>query len=121
MREEEHRSGEGVVDAVRLLGSHPCADVPSPPSDEHGAGCRCDLREVFGCHEIGKSAITAPIHRVTGTRDEAVKRHTPVHDYLAAHFPTTILEFSSPGSPSWAALPDRTAPSGSRSFRRPQA
>jgi hypothetical protein len=28
---------------------------------------------------------------VAGTRDEAVKRHTPVHDYLAAHFTAAIL------------------------------
>src|SRR3954447_9693018 len=90
MGEEEHGSGERVVDAVRLLGLHPVAYLPSPPADEHGAGGRCDLRDIVRCHEVGESAIIPPVHGMAGTGDEAVKRHTPVHDNLAAHVTTTI-------------------------------
>src|SRR4051794_28873282 len=90
MSEEEHGSGEGVVDAARLLGLHPVAYLPSPPADEHGAGGRCDLREIVRCHEVGESAIKPPVHGMAGTGDEAVKRHTPVHDNLAAHLTTAI-------------------------------
>ena len=97
MGEEEHRSGEGVVVAARLLGLHPVAYLPGPPADEHGAGGRGDLREIVRCHEVGEGATTAPVHRVAGTRDEAVKRHTPVHDYLAAHFTAAILGSSPHG------------------------
>src|SRR4029453_17623474 len=97
MGEEEHRSGEGVVGAARLLGLHPVAYLPGPPARQHGAGGRGDPREIVRCHEVGESATTAPVHRVAGTCDEAVKRHTPVHDYLAAHFNVAILGSSPHG------------------------
>src|SRR5688572_32704883 len=95
MGEEEHGSGEGVVDAARLLGLHPVAHLPRPPADEHGAGGRCDLREIVRCHEVGESPITSPVHGMAGAGDEAVERHAPVHDDLAAHV-TTAIPGSSP-------------------------
>jgi hypothetical protein len=80
-----------------LLGLYPLAYLPGPPADEHGAGGRGDFREIVWCHEVGESATPAPVHRVAGTRDEAIKRHTPVQDYLAAHFTAAILGSSPHG------------------------
>jgi hypothetical protein len=94
MGEKEHGPREGVVHAARLLGLHPGAYLPRPPTDEHGAGGRGDLREIVRCHEVGESETTAPVHRMARTRDVAIERHAPVHDHLAAHLTTAILESS---------------------------
>ena len=83
MCKDEHGSGKGVVHAARLLGFHPVAYLGGPPADEHGAGGRRDLPELVRRHEIGELATSAPVHRVAGGGDEAVKRHRPVHDHLA--------------------------------------
>src|SRR6202035_3567775 len=83
MGEDEHRSGKGVVDAARLLGLHPVADVGSLPADEHGAGGRRDLLELVLPDEVGELATSAPVHHMAGSGDETVKRHAPVHDDLA--------------------------------------
>jgi hypothetical protein len=83
MGEHEHGSGKGVVDAARLLGLHPVADVGGPPADEHRAGGRRDLVELVRADEAGELATSSPVHHMAGSGDEAVERHTPVHDDLA--------------------------------------
>src|SRR4051812_39667844 len=83
MGEDEHGSGKGVVDAARLLGLHPVADVGGPPADEHRAGGGRDLVELVRPDEVGELATSAPVHHMAGSGDEAVKRNTPVYDHLA--------------------------------------
>ena len=83
--EEQRVRRRGSRTLPGLVGLHPVADLPGSPADEHGAGGRRDLREIVRRHEVGERATTAPIHRVAGTGDEAVKRHRPVHDHLASH------------------------------------
>src|SRR5438309_609151 len=81
MGEDEHRSGEGVVDGARLLCFHPGAYVPGPPAYEHGAGGCRDPRELV--RGVVGQMTRAPVHRIPRTGDEAVERHRPVHDDLA--------------------------------------
>ena len=83
-----------------LVGVHPVAYLVGPPTDEHGAGGRRDLRQPG---RVRRHEVEDPVHRVTGTGDEAVKRHRPVHDHLAAHLATAqpsnlIATASSPSS-----------------------
>ena len=67
MGEDEDGSGEGVVCAAWLVCLHPVAYLVGPPADEHCAGGCRDLRDIVQPHEVGD-----PVHRVAGTRNEAV-------------------------------------------------
>src|SRR5207244_10796505 len=62
---------------------HAGGDVGGRPADEHGAGGRRDRVELVRPDEVGELATAAPVHHMAGTGDEAVNRHTPVHDHLA--------------------------------------
>src|SRR6185437_17039432 len=92
-----------------LVGVHPVAYLIGPPADEHGAGGRRDLRQPG---RVRRHEVEDPVHRVTGTGDEAVKRHRPVHHHLAAHLTTaqpsdSIATAASPSSV--AGFPPRSA------------
>ena len=87
MGEEEHGSGEGVVDAARLR--RPPSGRPRPRSVGRRAWRRWPPRSPRSPSGATKSERHRPVHRVTGTGDEAVERHRPVHDHLAAHRATT--------------------------------
>src|SRR6266700_4388856 len=83
--EDEHGSVEGVAFASGfcppvVVGFHPVADLNGSPADEHGAGGRCGL---LLPGRVIRHEVEDPVHRVTGTGDEAVQRHRPGHDHLA--------------------------------------
>src|SRR5205085_9480480 len=61
--------------------------------------------------EVGELATTAPVHHMAGSSNEAVKRHTPVHDDLAVsgvRIAHPDLADSLRGRPREAAAPRRS-------------